>query len=504
KEHYMVDIRNKLKQIMKLIARGHYFTINRPRQYGKTTVMYLLANKLRKRDYLVIKMSFEGLSSKSFADEAIFIKNFVREVKRNLKLRGKENLLQFIEDYQQLSDINDLKYLITDFIREAKQEVVLMIDEVDKSSNNQLFLDFLGMLRTKYLLAKEEEDYTFHNVILAGVHDVKNLKLKLRSADEKKYNSPWNIAVKFKVEMSFNVSEIETMISEYKEEKDAEIEVRNLAQEIYYYTSGHPYLVSKLAKIIDEELEKTNWDKSDIQQAVKVLLNERNTNFESLIKNIENNKDLHQLIYKIIVEGEELTYNLDNPIIELGALHGILKNENGIVKVHNKIYEQRIYNYLSSKLETTLDITTYNYKDNFIKKNGYLDFEKVLNKFQLFIKEQYSSQDKEFLERKGRLLFLAFIKPIINGRGFDFKEVQISQEKRLDVVVTYLDQKYIVELKIWRGEKYHQKGLEQLGNYLDTQNVEQGYLVSFNFNQNKEYKQEKIEQDDKEIFAIWV
>ncbi|MGM0502904.1 MAG: GxxExxY protein, partial [Bacillota bacterium] len=365
-------------------------------------------------------------------------------------------------------------------------------------------LDFLGMLRNKYLLAKEGEDYTFHNVILAGVHDVKNLKLKLRSDEEEKFNSPWNIAVKFKVKMSFDVSEIASMLQEYKQDREAEMNVQGLAEEIHYYTSGHPYLVSKVAKIIDEELEKTNWEQSDVQQAVKILLNERNTNFESLIKNIENNKDLHQLIYKIIVEGEELTYNLDNPIIELGELHGILKNENGIVKVHNRIYEQRIYNYLSSKLETTLDMITYNYKDNFIKEDGYLDFEKILTKFQEFIKEQYSSQDQDFLERKGRLIFLAFIKPIINGRGFDFKEVQISEEKRLDIVITYLDEKYIVELKIWRGEKYHQKGLKQLADYLDSQNVEQGYLVNFNFNQNKEYKQERIEQDNKEIFAIWV
>ena len=37
--------------------------------------------------------------------------------------------------------------------------------------------------------------------------------------------------------------------------------------------------------------------------------------------------------------------------------------------------------------------------------------------------------------------FWIFIKPIINSKGFDFKEEQTSQEKRLDVVVTYGDRK---------------------------------------------------------------
>ena len=52
---------------------------------------------------------------------------------------------------------------------------ILLIDEVDKASNNELFLSFLGLLRDKFLLAVDELDYTFHSVILVGVHDIKNL-----------------------------------------------------------------------------------------------------------------------------------------------------------------------------------------------------------------------------------------------------------------------------------------------------------------------------------------
>ncbi len=49
------------------------------------------------------------------------------------------------------------------------------------------------MLRNKYLLRNAEKDDTFSSVILAGVHDIKTLKLKLRPDKEQKYNSPWNI-----------------------------------------------------------------------------------------------------------------------------------------------------------------------------------------------------------------------------------------------------------------------------------------------------------------------
>ncbi|MCQ2234995.1 MAG: hypothetical protein MJZ24_09685 [Paludibacteraceae bacterium] len=50
------------------------------------------------------------------------------------------------------------------------------------------------MLRNKYLDRNMNGmDSTFHSVILAWVYDVKNLKLKIRSDEKRKYNSPWNV-----------------------------------------------------------------------------------------------------------------------------------------------------------------------------------------------------------------------------------------------------------------------------------------------------------------------
>lgn len=89
-----------------------------------------------------------------------------------------------------------------------------MIDEVDKSSDNQIFLSFLGLLREKYLKCQQGKDDTFQSVILAGVYDVKTLKLKLHPQEESKYNSPWNIAVDFYMDMSFSAKDIQGMLQE--------------------------------------------------------------------------------------------------------------------------------------------------------------------------------------------------------------------------------------------------------------------------------------------------
>lgn len=119
-----------------------------------------------------------------------------------------------------------------------------------------MFLNFLAMLRNKYLLAIEELDSTIKSIILCGVHDIKNMKLKFRDNEETKQNSPWNIAVNFNLDMSFNKDEIKSMLDEYSIVNNLEMDTEILAENLHYYTDGYPFLVSRLCQIIDGEILK--------------------------------------------------------------------------------------------------------------------------------------------------------------------------------------------------------------------------------------------------------
>lgn len=506
-KHYMVDISNKLDQVEEMIEHREYFIINRPRQYGKTTLMFSLERRLKDK-YLIIPSSFEGIGDIIFESEETFSSQILDILADSLEFIDTNASKKLREVGSHCKNLNEVSKSITKFIKLINREVILLIDEVDKSSNNQLFLSFLGILRNKYLLANMGRDYTFHSIILAGVHDVKNLKLKLRPDQEKKYNSPWNIAVNFNVDMSFSSKEIETMLKQYSKENETPMNTEELSEVLYYYTSGYPFLVSRLCQIIDENIlknKKEKWITEHIEEAVKLILKENNTLFDDLIKNIENNNSLCELIERLLLIGEEIGYVGTEPLISLGSIYGILKDYNGKCVVHNKIFEHLIYNHLTAKktIQNT-SLARYNFRNDFIKNNNELDFQKILLRYQQFMKENHSRKDEDFIEREGRLLFLAFIKPIINGVGFDFKEVQISNEKRLDIVVTYLKYKYVVELKIWNGPKYHKEGIKQLCDYLDIQGLDKGYLIIYNFNKSKEYKQEIVNVDGKEIFMVWV
>ena len=112
-----------------------------------------------------------------------------------------------------------------------------MIDEVDSASNYRVFLDFLAMLRGYYL--DRENSPIFQSVILAGVYDIKNLKLKIRSEEEYQYNSPWNIAARFHIDMSFTAVQIASMLEEYEQDNHTGMNVEEMARCIYDYTSGY-------------------------------------------------------------------------------------------------------------------------------------------------------------------------------------------------------------------------------------------------------------------------
>lgn len=510
-KHYMVDVSDKLDSILKLVDNEEYFIINRPRQYGKTTTLYLLTEKLSgMKEYLPIKISFEGIGDLVFEKEQEFSKAFL-QILADYFLINDEKISEYLEEQKdRVENFIDLSRVITKFIMKIKRKIVLMIDEVDKSSNNQLFLSFLGMLRNKYLLRNEGRDYTFHSVILAGVHDVKTLKLKIRDDEEHKYNSPWNIASDFDVDMSFSIDEIKTMLNDYTENKKVDLDKEYFAEKLYFYTSGYPFLVSKLCKIIDEKImpkDNLKWEKAYLEVAVKEILKESNTNFDSLIGNIENNKELQELVRKIVLDGYEITYNQDNPLITMGIIYGIFKNSNDKVKINNRLYEQRIYNYMTSLIETNLKLEFHNKKEMYLNLDGSLNIKKILIKFQEFMKHEYSRRRDPFLEEDGRLVFLAFLAPIINGTGFAFKEVKGGEEKRFDIVITYNKKMYILELKIWRGQEYHKKGLIQLGKYLDQYGLKEGYLLIFDLRKSKNFTENKeeisIDLGDKKIVEVY-
>ena len=65
----------------------------------------------------------------------------------------------------------------------------------------------------------------------------------------------------------------------------------------------------------------------------------------------------------------------------------------------------------------------------------------------------------------------------------------------MDIVVDYRGEQFVIELKLWHGNAYHERGEKQLIDYLDYFHLQKVYLLSYNFNKNKEIDVKEIYLD---------
>jgi len=318
-------------------------------------------------------------------------------------------------------------------------------------------------------------------------------------------NSPWNIAVDFDIDMSFSAPEIETMLADYENDHHAGMDIGEIAQEIRFYTSGYPYLVSRICQLIDTKLDK-NWTIEGVQQALKLILKEASTLFDDLIKKIEENQELSNLLFDLTVGKIKYPYNVDVPVIKFGLMFGFIAEGTDGLQMHNKIFEIRITDYFISKqMLQWRENPVAQSPVNEIVKDGFFDMELCLTKFKQHYSEIYTEKDREFLEIDGKLIFLTYLKPLINGFGFYHFESETRDHGKMDLVIDFLKQQFILEMKLWYGSSRHEEAYDQLAKYLKSKNMDCGYLLTFDFRKKRDlasYKTQWVEWEGKRIFDV--
>ncbi len=479
--HYMVDLTPRLTKIKAMTDTGKFFSINKARQYGKTTTLRALAEFLQD-SYTVLGLDFQNIESDEFEDGSSFVHALAREI--NKKIRRLTDIPEeILQRFTKLADktipktrMAELFACFSDWCRQSDKPLILIIDEVDSAANNQVFLDFLAQLRAAYL--DRYETPTFQSVILAGVYDIRSIKSKLRTDSEHLENSPWNIAADFLVDMSFSVNDIAGMLNSYEDDLHTGMDIKHISQLIYDSTSGYPYLVSRLCSLMDEWLpgiepfsdQKSTWTEAGFYEAEKPI-----------------------------------PYVATNSYIKDAAMFGFIKNVNDSAVITNRIFETVLYNYFVSEefASSKMYLAGVQEKNQFIT-GGHLDIRRILVKFVETFDFLYGDQDETFLEEAGRRYFILFLKPIINGIGNYSVESRTRNNERMDLVIYYQGEQYVVELKLWRGNAYHERGEEQLSSYLEYFHLTKGYMLSFNFNKKKEIGVKEIKIGNKTLIEAVV
>lgn len=224
------------------------------------------------------------------------------------------------------------------------------------------------------------------------------------------------------------------------------------------------------------------------------------------MKHLSEYPDMKQMLYTMLFQGDQIAYNEDNHTIELANMFGYVTSDDLNIKVANRIFETRLYNLFLSEEELSNALSKLAKQDkNQFLSNGRLDMERVLERFVECFHDIYGENNDKFVEDYGRKFFLLYLRPIINGTGNYYIEAQTRDARRTDIIVDYAGEQFIVEMKIWRGNEYKERGEQQLADYLDYFHrelkvpLDKGYLLSFHFNKKKEIGTKTITIGNKTI-----
>ena len=229
------------------------------------------------------------------------------------------------------------------------------------------------------------------------------------------------------------------------------------------------------------------WTAYGVDEAVRKILMEESTLFESLMGKLENYPHLKGQLRRILLRGEVIAHLPDDEEQKQLRMYGFIVNNHNTVAIANRIFEMRLYQYFigeSYQNEKLKQAAAAN-KSIFITEDGWLDVSKIMDHFIREHNRIHEGQTQKFLEEEGRERFITYIAPIINGTGTYSIEEQTRDQKRMDLVIHYLGRRYIIEMKIWHGDRYNEKGEKQISEYLDRWGLDTGYLLSFSFNREK-------------------
>ena len=195
---------------------------------------------------------------------------------------------------------------------------------------------------------------------------------------------------------------------------------------------------------------------------------------------------------------EEYHITFDYEIINELTMYGVIKKgSDRMCEIVNPIYQHRIMQAFKPAVNGLEE--TYFPEDadkdfiDYLTSSGEIELEALLDNFKDFIARagfrilQVPETPKEYV---GQNLLYAYLDHFIRTIGADmFLEVQTGRG-RIDLLILYNSRKYVVETKIWEGEKSYQVGKKQLVAYLKSEKVDEGYYVVFDHRSKPESRVE--------------
>jgi hypothetical protein len=495
-EHYMIETSTRLQGVEQLIDMRHYFVIHSARQSGKTTYLHDLTKRLNAEGkYYVLYCSLETVQN------IIEPERGIPAIVKNIKNKLANTNIPHSSDFANNADYGDftgvLETSLNKFCKLLDKPLVILFDEADCLSEGTL-ISFLRQLRNGY----NDRSITpfVHSVALVGMRNIRDYKVKVRPDSETLASaSPFNVITKSLVLTNFTKEEIIQLYHQHTAETGQIFEEKAI-ELVWEQTQGQPWLVNAIAREAIVEILQSNYTKpitaALIKESIQNIILRRDTHVDSLLERLKEER-VRKVLEPIIV-GDTFVGRFTDDFFYVRDL-GLITETSERLAPANPIYGEIIVRTLTYDSQQNLLQNFASYQLPRYLQEGRIDIDFLMRDFQQFWRENSEIwiERYEYKEAAPHFILMAFLQRVINGGG-EVRREMAAGTGRVDICVEYANIKYPIEVKICYNDKYLEKGIVQLANYVDKLGCKEGWLVVFD--RRPEIKwEEKIKMQKKNV-----
>ena len=464
-DHYMLPPADRLvgAQLHRYIRDKLYWVLHAPRQTGKTTFLQSWMREINAGDEAVAcYVSVEVCQGISEIENAIpSICGTIREFAQSFGLP----VPPMPKDMQppiMLSNILGNWAKMT-----APKPLVVLFDETDVLQDAAL-ISFLRQLREGF--SRRGVGVFPVSIALVGMRDLKDYITASKGGIPPNPGSPFNIKEDSAQLSNFSREDIAHLFAQRTVENGQQT-TQEALDYVYEQSNGQPWIVNSLFKratmrILDETSTETVTIEH-IRQAREQMIQARETHLDALSRRLDDPR-IHYVMETLMTGKTDLRLAQSDGFRQCIDL-GLVIDDGGMPAIANPIYREVLAREITIGAEIMLPK-----RDAFRwqKPDGSLDMDSLLAEFQKFWRRHSEiwEQTANYTEAFPHLLMMAFLQRVTNSEGHIDREYAAGRG-RMDLLVEYAGQSFIVEIKLLRDydspEIVLEEGLAQIRGYRD-------------------------------------
>jgi hypothetical protein len=501
----MVPPLPRLLDVKEMIEGEYYFGIHAPRQSGKTTFLFALADEINEQGRMyALYCSLEVLDSVEDIDLAM--STVASQIGYQLEISGIDAFERFATSYRP-DPAPGFDTAVIDLLRKLSvsldKELVVLFDEADCLAAGPL-IPFLRQIRLGHNNRYDSPQSRFpRSLALAGLRDLRDYSVQVRPDGESLGEVGFfNIVKKSLTLTSFTKDQIETLYGQHTEATGQVFEPSAI-ERAFYWSEGQPWLVNALADQVVSEILINTPSKAvtgeHIDQAAKSLIRRQDTHLDYLLEHLKVPR-VRLVVQSIILGDVNIPKEASDADRRYVLNLGLIKDDgSGHLAMANPIYQDSVLRFLTSRHEREFNDIPSQASANHWVSGDKLDMTSLLKVFQEFWRKNSGAlQDPNGYDEAVALLALnAFLQRLLDGGVERLSREYAMGSDGIDIVAKYQGVAYPV-VATMRSRQGLEASLEQILDLMKSCGAREGWMVFFE-RESRQGLEERISWETRQI-----